>query len=237
MNSIIKNRNRNTIIVLVFVFLSVLHTMKCIECGNYKTEINEQLKINKQLKDKNVEIETLKSEPIIIKDQSSILKHDIELYIKTTHRKISSIVAKEIAKCIVEKSTQYKIAPELILGIIKVESSFNPAAVGSKTKYGHARGLMQVMPEWAPKLNLKSQYDFHEIDIAIESGIKVFLIHLEEAKGDISTGLYYYVNHDKKYVGHVYEAIGKFVAFRSTINIEKLNIKKPSEYKKGEKID
>jgi len=173
---------------------------------------------------KDAEIEVLRTSLLTVEDQDALLKQDMELYIKTTHPKVSKIVAHEIAKQIVIKSRQHGIAPELVLGIIKVESSFNPAAVGPKTKYGHARGLMQVMPEWVKKLGLKNQYDFHEIDIAIESGIKVFLIHLEEGKGDISTGLYYYVNKDKAYVGHVYAAMGKFVAFRSTINAEKMNV-------------
>ncbi len=246
MNNIVKNRNLKVALILSFIFTLSLYIVTCLKYNNYKNaSMVTESKINKQLDDKNAEIETLKFTLTTIKDQDDLLKRDIKLYIKTTHPKISSIVADEIAKQIVKKSRQYKIAPELVLGIIKIESSFNPAAVGPKTKYGHARGLMQVMPEWAPKLDLKSQYDFHEIDIAIESGIKVFLIHLEEGKGDISTGLYYYVNRDKTYVGHVYEAIGKFVAFRSTINAEELNVetdidrngdsKKLPENKKGEK--
>jgi hypothetical protein len=173
---------------------------------------------------KDAEIKELKKQFENIKDSDDVLKRDIHLYIKTTHPKVPTIVAKEIAEHAVVLGRKHKVSPELIIGIIKVESAFNPMAVGPKTKYGHARGLMQVMPEWAPKLGLKNQYDFHEIDVAIDSGIKVFKIHLEEGKGDISTGLYYYVNRDKSYVANVYAAMGKFVAFRSTINEEELNV-------------
>ena len=172
-----------------------------------------------------IEVDKAKRVIASIKDKDDLLKRDIELYIDTTHPKVPRVVAKEIAKQIVDISRKHKVSPEVVVGIIKVESAFNPMAVGPKTKYGHARGLMQVMPEWAKKLGLKGQYDFHNIDIGIESGIKVFLIHLEEGKGDISTGLYYYVNKDRKYVANVYAAMGKFVAFRSTIDEESQNVK------------
>jgi len=214
-------------IVLIFTTISVLgifaYSISRFETFKRNSESLSVEMLNK-LGQKQNEIDDLKSQINEIKDQDDVLRRDIELYIKTTHPKVSSIVAHEIAKQTVNKSRQHKIAPELVLGIMKVESAFNPMAVGPKTKYGHARGLMQVMPEWAPKLGLKNQYDFHEIHIAIESGIKVFLIHLEEGKGDISTGLYYYVNKDKAYVAKVYAAMGKFVAFRSTINDDVLNV-------------
>ncbi len=97
-------------------------------------------------------------------------------------------------------------------------------AVGKDTQHGNARGLMQVMPEWCKKLNINSKFDLHEIDIGIETGIRVFLIHLGEAEGDISKALYLYVNKDKTYVNKVYSEIGKFIAFRSVIDNK--NIKK-----------
>ena len=216
-----------------------------------KTKDEETIKVNNLtktltgshdlIKVKTAELEKVKKQISGIKDKDGFLKRDIKLYIKTTHPQVPIIVADSIAKNVVELSKEYKISPELIIGIIKVESSFNPMAVGAKTKYGHARGLMQVMPEWAKKLGLKSQYDFHNIDMGIESGIKVFLIHLEEGKGDISTGLYYYVNKDKAYVGKVYAAMGKFVAFRSTINEDSQNVETDinnngdSEDKEGDK--
>lgn len=186
---------------------------------------NQVTLLNADLAEKDKKIDELQTKIDSIKDRDDVLKTDIELYIQTTHPKVPSIVAKAIAINAVDIGRKYKISPELIVGIIKVESSFNPMAVGPKTKYGHARGLMQVMPEWVKKLGLKSQYDFHEIDKGIESGVKVFVIHLKEGKGDISTGLYYYVNKDTDYVKNVYAAMGKFVAFRSTINNEKnLNV-------------
>lgn len=166
------------------------------------------------------ELDKMKGQIVGIKNQDDLLKRDIEIYIKTTFPKVPKVVARATAFHIVDLSKKYYVSPELVLGIIKVESSFNPMAIGPRTKYGFARGLMQVMPEWCKKFNIKSKHDLHDIDIGIESGIKVFLIHVKEGKGDISTGLYLYVNKDKSYVSNVYAAMGKFVAFRSTIDEE-----------------
>lgn len=213
------------IVVAVGILIWRMNSWNNIKCEIRIDKINANTaKI--EMKYINIKRELNTAEEMIenIKNKSDLLKRDIKLYIETTHPQVPTIVANSIAKNVVELSKEYKISPELVIGIIKVESSFNPMAVGSKTKHGHARGLMQVMPEWVKKLGLKSQYDFHNIDVGIESGIKVFLIHLEEGKGDISTGLYYYVNKDKRYVSKVYASMGKFVAFRSTINEDNQNV-------------
>lgn len=175
------------------------------------------------------ELDKMKGQIVGIKNQDDLLKRDIEIYIKTTFPKVPKVVARTTAIQIVDLSKKYYVSPELVLGIIKVESSFNPMAVGPKTKYGFARGLMQVMPAWCKKFNIPSKHDLHDIDVGIEVGIKVFLIHVKEGKGDISTGLYYYVNKDKAYVKNVYAAMGKFVAFRSTIDEESQKLETDEE--------
>lgn len=154
-------------------------------------------------------------------DQNSLLKEDIEIYIKARYTRTPKVVAKSIAENVILYSNQYGVSPELVVGIIEVESCFNPMVISKKD----ARGLMQVMPEWAPKFKIKVN-DLHDIDIGIESGIKVFLIHLEEAKWNISKGLYYYVGKDKTYSNSVYTAVGRFVSFRSTTIGKEVKIKK-----------
>jgi len=141
------------------------------------------------------------------------LREHIAIYIKKRYSKTPRIIAKEISKRVILLSKQYNLSPELVVGIIEVESMFNPLLESSKG----AKGLMQVMPEWVPKLGLKNVNDLHEIDIGIESGIRVFLIHLEEAKGSVSKGLYRYVNKDSSYVERVYSSVGRFVVYRTII--------------------
>ncbi len=176
------------------------------------------LKAGFDLKEIQDELTTSKDRIAGIKDKDGLLKRDIGLYIQASYRKIPRTVAIAIAENVVDISKKEGISPELVIGIIEIESSFNPSALGIKTKYGHARGLMQVMPEWAPKLGIKSKFDLHDIDTNITAGIKVFKIHLEEGKGNISKGLYLYVNKSSEYVGKVYTAMGKFVSFRSTVD-------------------
>ncbi len=156
-----------------------------------------------------------------IKTLDDLLERDIKLYIKTKYKKVPKSVAKSIAYHIINYGKQYKISPVLLVGIMQVESGFNPMITGPKTKHGYARGLMQVMPEWVKKLGLKSVYDLYNIDMNIESGCKVFNIHLKEGKGNIAEGLYLYVNKNKQYVIDVFTSMGKFIAFRSTVEIGK----------------
>ncbi len=169
------------------------------------------------------ELAKIKSRMAGIKNNDDLLKRDIELYIRYNYNKIPRMVAKTIAINVVKESNKQEMSPELVVGIIQVESVFNPMQVGKKTKYGRARGLMQVMPEWVKKFDLKSKYDLHDIDTNIKSGIRVFNIHLKEAKGNISGGLYLYVNKDKSYIPKVYTAVGKFVSFRSTVDDNEKN--------------
>ncbi len=229
------------VILLVIVFMSYKsgHSVKVkliasaeasqklidVEIKNFEDLKNTHELSVQTLKKKSAILDKIQRQMEGIKDQDDLLKRDIEIYIKATHRKVPSVVAKSIAVNIVTISKTYNISPELIVGIMKVESSFNPMIVGPKTKFGHARGLMQVMPEWVKKFKLKSRFELHDIKTNINIGSQVFLIHLKESKGDLSMALYKYVNKDKTYVGKVYAAMGKFVAFRSTIDKEDMNVK------------
>lgn len=181
------------------------------------------------------ELEAVKRRVENIKTLDDLLERDIKLYIKTHYKKVPTSVAKSIAFHIIKFGKQYKISPVLLVGIMQVESGFNPMITGPKTKYGNARGLMQVMPEWVKKLGLKSVYNLYDIDVNIESGCKVFNIHLKEGKGSISKGLYLYVNKNKQYVVNVFTSMGKFVAFRSTVEVGKDEVEAIPENGKEEK--
>jgi len=173
-------------------------------------EVVSNLKANNQkLLDK---IEVLKNQPVDT-SQDAVLERDIFIYIDKIYQLVPKTTSLDIAKQIVMKSRELEISPELVVGIIEVESAFNSSAVSS----ANARGLMQVMPEWAPKFGLKKVSDLHDIDTGIECGIKVLKIHIEEEKGNLTKGLFKYVGGSDNYSSKVYTAIGKFVAYRSTI--------------------
>lgn len=142
-----------------------------------------------------------------------ILIDDIARYIHRNFPIVPDVLYNEIALQIATLSRQERVSPELVVGVMQVESAFNPMAISSK----NARGLMQVMPMWAKHFKFDKVCSLHNIDIGISTGIKVLKIHIEEEGGDISEGLYKYVNKDRSYVERVYNAMGKFVMFRGLI--------------------
>jgi membrane-bound lytic murein transglycosylase MltF len=186
-----------------------------------------------QANDLKVDIKILQSKVISLESENKVLQNTIHKlntemlklglqeekqtemlmrdYIISHYRRTPKTVADEISKTILEASKEKKIAAPLILGIIEVESNFDPYAV---SKVG-ARGLMQVMPEWVGKLptNLSDKFDLHDIKSGIFAGSDVLNIHLSENEGNVNKGLYYYVNKDNSYVLKVYTAVGKFLAF------------------------
>jgi len=228
-------------VTLVIVVVLVL-VGACILLGYNLSEITKDKnifkstadKIKSQLTEKTIEAEgfakqidlcndelsKLKTRMEGIKNADDLLKRDIFLYIDKKFQIIPRTVAVDIAEQVLRLSKQHEVSPELVVGIIQVESAFNPMAISK----ANARGLMQVMPEWAPKFGLKKVSDLHDIDTGIECGIKVLKIHIEEGKGNISKGLYYYVGKDDKYSSKVYESMGKFVAFRSTVDDDEVDI-------------
>lgn len=184
----------------------------------YKLQENDYKATQAVLEVTTKELDKLKIRLENVKNQDDLLRRDIELYIKSRYRRVSRIIAKTIAENVISKSRDHNISPELVVGIIEVESSFNPLSV-SKLKTDPARGLMQVRAEfWGKKIGVENRFALHDIDVGIESGIKVFNIHLKEEKGNISKALYKYVGKDTKYVSDVYYAMGKFVTFRSTVD-------------------
>ena len=158
-------------------------------------------------------LETMRNRLIDIKNGDDLLKRDIFLYIDNKFSRVPDSVSKEIADEILTISKKENISPELIMGIMQVESSFNPLAISNKG----ARGLMQVMPAWAKKFELEKVSDLHNIDTNIECGVRVLKIHIEESKGSLTKGLYHYVGKSDSYAGKVYQAMGQFIAFRSNV--------------------
>lgn len=82
------------------------------------------------------------------------------------------------------EATRAGLDPELVLGLIEVESGFNKYAV---SKVG-ARGYMQVMPFWVKELGTKEQDLFH-LRINLRYGCTVLRYYLDIEKGDLFRAL------------------------------------------------
>ena len=206
--------------IIIFLLISVISSGVMF----YNIHKQQLLVSEQKIEELNFNIDDLQA-LISRKDKKELMKYDIEAYIKNRFKNTPKLIAKQIAEHVVEFSDKHQVSTELVVGIMEVESGFNPMATSSK----NARGLMQVMPEWSKKFGLSSEYDLHDIDTGIESGIKVFKIHLGEADGNVSQGLYYYVNRDKNYSSKVYEAMGHFVSFRFAIGDRNRNKAENSE--------
>jgi len=90
---------------------------------------------------------------------------------KTACNKYSALIA-EVAK-------KYDLEPELVMGVVKVESSFNPDC---KSRVG-AAGMMQVMPRTGK--HMKCDSDLHDPEVNIDCGCRVLRRYLDRYDGNI----------------------------------------------------
>ncbi|HYN06400.1 MAG TPA: lytic transglycosylase domain-containing protein [Vicinamibacterales bacterium] len=81
-----------------------------------------------------------------------------------------------------EAAERYKLDPDLIRAVIRVESAFNPFAVSE----AGAQGLMQLMPALAAELGVLNPFDPHE---NIMAGTRYLSYLLDVHKGNIPLAL------------------------------------------------
>jgi soluble lytic murein transglycosylase-like protein len=141
--------------------------------------------------------------------------NDMKDYIQARYSKVPQELAELIAKTTHDKCIEHGADFATVVGIMEVESAFNPFAVS----HADARGLMQVLPKvWMEPLGISDKTDFHDISVGIDSGIRVYLQYLQEQKGDIKRALNQYngCSLDKgPYAPQIFEAIGRFTAYRN----------------------
>jgi len=86
------------------------------------------------------------------------------------------------ASLIASAAGAHGVAPELVAGVIAVESNFNPNAVSWRS----ARGLMQLMPETAARLGVTKVFDPAQ---NIEAGTRYLKELLLRYNGDLALTL------------------------------------------------
>lgn len=96
----------------------------------------------------------------------------------------------DILDAVYKKSSQYGFEPELVLGIVQVESNFNPSAVS----YVGAVGLMQVnLPVWRNELSIDDDRVF-DVEYNIDLGLQILKRYYDEVNGNLKMALHLYNN-------------------------------------------
>ncbi len=111
------------------------------------------------------------------------------------------------------KSQKYGFHPNLILGMMQVESDFNPKAISHKGAYG----LMQIHYKvWKNELSIDKNRIF-DIDYNIELGLEVLKRYYNESNGNIFQALFLY-NNGYKYNNTMYTEKVKASPFYAILN-------------------
>lgn len=203
------------LVIIIFLFLfSTTIVLQVSGAHKGNTKLNEaNIQIEKLLKANN----TLAQKLVAMKEQERRDFKYIEDYILWINKTVPPIVATETARNIIIASDKYDLPVTAIVAVMERESHFNPTYI---SKAG-ARGLMQVMPVHLKELNLKSRFDYHDIEKGINAGAYVLKKYLKKHNNNMKKALLQYVNYDKQYVKDVYNSMGKFVVFKGISNDEK----------------
>jgi hypothetical protein len=112
---------------------------------------------------------------------------DLDAAIEAARKRIEQLEAsslksspQKLSALINNSADKHGIDPSLIHAVAEQESNFNPEAKGPKTRYGQAKGIMQIMDETAQGLGLKNPYNAAE---NIDAGAKL-LAQLKDQFGD-----------------------------------------------------
>ena len=114
----------------------------------------------------------------------------------------------ELLRLIHREASRVKLAPELVMGVIQVESSFNRFAV---SEVG-ARGLMQVMPFWIKEIGHPGD-DLFNPAINLRYGCQVLKNYLRQTRGELdrALSLYHGSMASTLYASRVRSAMNRFI--------------------------
>lgn len=141
----------------------------------------------------------------------------ISQFIKKNNNRVPQMVADRIAHAIVRMCKEHNVPNELMIGIVEVESFYDPYAIGPPVggnKRRRARGLGQILDSKCGEDRIDKD-KLHNIDYNILYSIKIIKSKLESTGGDLEKSLYYYVGKDEEYASKVFKVMGEYRYFRS----------------------
>jgi len=114
----------------------------------------------------------------------------------------------ELLRLIHRESTRAALPPELVMGVIQVESSFNRFAVSDRG----ARGLMQLMPFWMKEIGHPDD-DLFDPATNLRYGCMVLRDYLRRTEGDLdlALGMYHGSTSTRQYASRVLGAMESFI--------------------------
>ena len=213
------------IIFLLLVSVAVLIILQ----GKYITNHEKQIKITYQ---DTIDVDTNIScfgpvYKIKVEDEEEIVRvHNIKInkemdiiskFIKKRNNRVPSLVADQMAHSIVVRCEEGNIPTELVIGIIEVESLYDPYAIGPPVGGNHlrrARGLGQILDNTCGGLKV-SKDKLHNINYNIHCIVDKMNEKLKATGGDVWKSLYCYVGKDDKYASKVFKVAGEFRYFRT----------------------
>ena len=91
----------------------------------------------------------------------------------------------ELLNAVDYESRRAGLEPALVLGVIDVESRFNPRAVSP----AGAMGLMQVMPFWTRAIGDGNPRSLHHLRINVRFGCTILRHYLDKENGNLTRAL------------------------------------------------
>jgi len=137
-------------------------------------------------------------------------------HIRRINRKQKEWTSLVVAKALADHVhwEKYRFASEehrlnflsVLMGIIRVESAFNPAAVSDK----NARGLMQVhWPTW--KQYFSSPEQVHDLTRNLSVGSGILRLYMRQSNNNLRLALYKYLGaKDERYADKVIQSAAEF---------------------------
>lgn len=116
-------------------------------------------------------------------------RSEIDAWLQETDRRLTKRIAdpevrQDFLHALHYEATRAGLDPEMILGMIEVESNFRKYAVSSAS----ARGLMQVMPFWVGLIGTKDHNLFH-LRTNLRYGCTILRHYLDIERGDLFRAL------------------------------------------------
>ena len=136
-----------------------------------------QAALHKAVSDSRPQVSSFKS-PLEATDWLSLMSQRLEKRIPSTEYRI------DLLRSVHYEATRAGLDPQLVLGLIQVESGFRKYAVSS----AGARGYMQVMPFWV-KLIGREEDSLFDLRTNLRYGCTILRHYLDIEKGDLYRAL------------------------------------------------